>query len=81
LLTGKIFRLAWRLFTLSDILRARIALYGVDALPYISEGFSMAFHHYDGKREKRLRNFIFKVAPTRAACCLVCSPHGNDKMI
>ena len=27
----------------------------------ISEGFSMAFYHYDPEREKRLRDFIFKV--------------------
>ena len=28
----------------------------------ISEGFSIAFHHYDREREKRLRNFILKPA-------------------
>jgi hypothetical protein len=29
----------------------------------ISEGFSVAFHRYEAEREKRLRDFVFKVSP------------------
>ena len=31
----------------------------------ISEGFSMAFHRYDVERDRRLRDFILKVAPVK----------------